>query len=176
MIEPGIKIDDSELQVVLRGIIQRCDDKRAGLEKIGGVVVESVRHNFHVGGRPTKWTPSKRAKADKIPGRTAATLRDTNRLMNSITSSVSADHVLVGTNVVYAATHHYGAKQFSFGTVAAKVSEHTRIARSGKSYKVSAHTRKMRLPWGTIPARPFMLVQDEDIPTIELIMAKHLMQ
>jgi len=38
-----------------------------------------------------------------------------------------------------------------------RVREHTR-----KEIKIKAHDRKMDLPWGNIPARPFMMVADED--------------
>lgn len=117
----SIKIDDAELQKTLAEIVDRCRNRQQALKAIGAIVRESVRTNFHEGGRPTKWQPSKRGTFDKVPGRTAGTLRDTGRLMNSITSTSDNNRAIVGTNVEYAAVHNFGAKKFSFGTVVAQV-------------------------------------------------------
>lgn len=167
----AIKIDDSELQKDLQGIIDRLQNKRKALSIIGAIGRESVRSNFREGGRPTRWRRSKRAIADS-----GQTLRDSNRLMNSITSQVENDRVIIGTNDERAGTHHYGAIKGSFGTVAAKVGTHQRITKKGTKYMVKEHSRKMTLPWGTIPARQFMVLQDEDLITIEEVMAEHIMK
>ncbi len=182
MIEPGIKIDDSELQKVLGKIVARSSNKKPALRAIGAIARESVRTNFREGGRPKKWEKSKRVK-----GKRGQTLRKTGRLMNSITSTVSDDSVIVGTNDVRAATHHYGAKKFSFGTVVANIPAHRRkfVAGNIKSGRkktasgvifVKAHTRKMKLPWGDIPARPFMVLQRKDILEIQAALAGHLIK
>lgn len=167
MMQPGVKIDDRELQTVLGGVIARCEDKRKGLTVIGAIARNSVRTNFAQGGRPTKWKPSKRATRDGLPGRSAATLRDTNRLMNSITSEVGTNSVVVGTDVEYAAVQNYGAVKGSFGTFVAQVKEHQRSHKSGKKYTVGPHSRRVALPWGTIPAREFMVLPQEDIEDIQ---------
>jgi phage gpG-like protein len=54
--------------------------------------------------------------------------------MNSLTYRADADSVEVGTNVIYAGTHQFGARQGAFG----------RTRRGGP------------IPWGDIPARPFL--------------------
>jgi phage gpG-like protein len=180
MFSAGIKIDDSELQKVCAKIIQRGTNKKNGLRTIGAIARESIRYNFRAGGRPNKWAESKGAAK-----RRGQTLRRSGRLMNSITSTISGESVIVGTNVIYAAVQNYGAKKFSFGTVVAKVKAHSRKNPAGdiKSGRkklaggvsfVRAHTRKMQLPWGDIPARPFMVLQQEDILSIEAAMAQHI--
>lgn len=175
-------IDDRELNVLLDRIVNRFADKKPALRTIGAIGRESIRTNFVESGRPVKWRPSKRTGDQGLPGKSGSTLRDTNRLMNSITSSVQKDSVIIGTNVEYAAVHNYGAKKFSFGTFAVRVKNHQRLVRKafGKELKfpvwatVPEHDRNVKLPWGDIPARPFMLLQDEDIVEMELIMAEHL--
>lgn len=169
-----VKIDDAELQRTLAGIVGRCRDMRPVMKGVGGIIRESIRTNFREGGRPLRWKPSKRGTADSIPGRMIGTLRDTNRLMNSFTNNADRDRVSVGTNVEYAATHHFGAKKGSFGAVAAMVRAHLRQSKSGKTSQVKEHQRRMRLPWGDIPARPFMLVQDEDIVDIKEALADYI--
>lgn len=166
----AIKIDDRELQETLQLILDRLEDKNKGLKIIGAIGRESVRRNFREGGRPQKWLKSNRVKEDS-----GQTLRDTNRLMNSISYAIKGERVIIGTNVEYAATHHFGAIKGSFGTVAAKVKAHQRVSKKGKKYTVREHERKMKLPWGTIPARPFMVLQDEDLVAIEEVMAAHVM-
>ncbi len=155
-----------ELQKQLGQVADRIGN-RTLLKKAGAVVRESVRTNFAAGGRPRKW---KRLKT-----RNGQPLRDTGRLQNSITSRVSGKVVYVGTNVKYAAVQHFGAKKGSFGTVVAHVKGHERT-RNGATYQVRPHTRRQKAPWGTIPARPFLLVQDEDKVAIRAVLADYIVE
>ena len=81
------------------------------------------------------------------------------------------------TNVVYAAIMHFGAKRGEFGekTFIQRVKEHVRRMR-GKISRVRAHQRtvRLKLPWGDIPARPFMLIQPEDITDITELINRYL--
>lgn len=169
-----ITIDDARLQEVLAQSIERCENKQQALRAVGAIVRESIRTNFREGGRPDRWQPSNRGAAESIPGRRIGTLRDTNRLMNSFTIKADQNSVVVGSNVEYAATHQFGARKFSFGTVVAKVPAHYRTYKGRFKIQVKAHERKMQLPWGNIPARPFMHIVSDDIQDIEEIMATHI--
>jgi len=55
------------------------------------------------------------------------------------------------------------------------VKEHVRRMR-GKISRVRAHQRtvRLKLPWGDIPARPFMLIQPEDITDITELINRYL--
>lgn len=180
MIKPGINIDDADTQRVFKGVISRSKDKRKALKAIAAITRESIRRNIRVGGRPKRWTPSKRVKSGK-----GQTLRKTGRMMNSIASTINSDSVIVGPNTVYAATQNFGAKKGEFGTVIAKVPAHVRKNSGGNQKSgrkktasgvvfVKAHTRKMQLPWGDIPARKFVMLQKQDIDEIESVLAGHL--
>ena len=81
-------------------------------------------------------TLSRRRKA----GSGAQILRDTGRLASGITYKVVGGSVELGTNVVYAGTHQYGAKKGGYG----------RTRKGGP------------IPWGDIPARPFFGYNDQD--------------
>jgi phage gpG-like protein len=90
-------------------------------------------------------------------------------MAGSIHARADKDKVVIGTNKIYAAVHQFGAKKGSFGAVEAGIKTHMRkitqaFGRPVKARKITvrAHTRKMKLPWGDIPARPFMMAQDED--------------
>lgn len=161
------EINDREFARIVGEIADRVEHQQRALKVIGAIGRESVRSNFGAGGRPQKWPD--------IKNRSGQPLRDTGRLQNSIGAEVKGDTVYIGTNVVYAPVHHFGAKKGSFGTTVAKVKEHTRI-RGGKSITVRAHNRKMKLPWGDIPARPFLLLQDDDVVEIKAILVDWIME
>lgn len=152
-----IEIDTSEVQKLAVRVAEHLG-KRFVLQHAVDLIQQSVKYNFTVGGRPEKWAPLKYRKGQP--------LRDTGRLMNSISGQVVGDKGLVTTNVVYAGTHNYGAKQGSYGTKSVKVKAHTRNGRHGKQ-SVRSHTRRQQLPWGPIPKREFMIAQDSDILKIE---------
>ena len=155
-----------ELQKQLGKVADRIENKTL-LKKAGAVVRESVRTNFAAGGRPDEW--------DELKHRKGQPLRDTGRLQNSITSRVSGKVVYVGTNVKYAAVQQFGAAKGSFGTVVAHVKGHDRT-RNGKTYQVRPHTRRQKAPWGTIPARPFLMVQEEDKVAIRAVLADYIVE
>jgi len=149
----------------LSGIVDRVRDMTPAMKIIGGIVRSSIVRNYEIEGRPAKWKkhgPATEARR----GPNAAILRESGRMMKSIAASAHKDHVRVGTNTVYAAVHQFGARKGEFGTVTAHIKEHVRKI-AGKAVKVRAHTRQMKLPWGDIPARPFLMVQDEDWEEIQ---------
>ncbi len=139
--------------------------------EIGELLSSSVRRNFAEGGRPVKWKKSKRAEVDG-----GQTLRDTGVLMNSIIGGDAGEKgIRVGTNVEYAAAHHFGVDK----QITQQVGEHTRrITQAfGKPLKkmkevtVKAHSRSFHLK---IEERPFMMIQDDDWEDISDIIAMNL--
>jgi len=163
-----IKIEDQAITALLNQAAARFGDLTPLNRRIAMLMASSIRENFEVGGRPTKWRPSKRAKSQR-----GQTLRDTNRLMNSITGKGTATQAVAGTSDIRAAVHNFGAKRGSFGTVQAAVRAHLRRIK-GKEQKVRAHTRKQPMPWGDIPAREFMLLQADDLVEIKDMVGAYL--
>jgi phage virion morphogenesis protein len=171
-----IEFDTSELEHTIGEMAERVTNRKPAMEAIGALAREAVKTNFAAGGRPARWKPVKH--------RDGQPLRDTGRLMNSIGKRVEGNTVYVGTNVVYAAVHHFGAKMGSFGTVVQQVKAHQRQVTQafGKQLKfpvwatVPAHARKVAMPWGNIPARPFMLLQDEDVVEIKELLETWIME
>ncbi len=90
-----------ELEAGLAALAGRVQG-RDMLESVGVTLTENVRMTFVAGTSPygVKWLPLKFRRGDP--------LRDTGRLMNSITHRVAADGVEVGTNVPYAGVHQFG--------------------------------------------------------------------
>jgi phage virion morphogenesis protein len=171
---------DDRVSPYLDAIRQRMGRLQPAMSLIGEIVRTSIVRNFEKEGRPTQWTALS-AVTEKIRKGAHPILRRqgfAGGLMGSINVRATDDHVIIGTNKKYAAVHQFGAKKGAFGTVEAQVKEHVRRLKRGKKTKqvrVKAHTRKMLLPWGNIPARPFMAVQPEDWDEIRETLSDYLL-
>lgn len=163
-----IEVDDREIRAALDRLTRTGADPTPALREVGSYLSEAIRLRFREGvgpdGKP--WAPlspitrAVRAargaggapsyKSGPNKGRyklgpamqyaNAKPLLDTGRLRNSITYRADRDGVSIGTNVVYAAVQHFGARRGAFGTT----------------------SRGAPIPWGNIPARPFLGVSRED--------------
>jgi len=165
-----IKAKDQRVYNLLQRIQRKFGNFKPGLEIIGETVQASISRNFEKGGRPgwkelSPVTKKIRKKKRKWPG----WILVVSGALKSISDRIGKDRVTLSANKKYAALQQFGAKKGSFGEIEANIKAHIRkitraFGRPGKPRKVSvrAHTRKMKLPWGDIPARPFMMVQDED--------------
>ena len=75
------------------------DNRYLLMRRLAGTMHAAVRQNFRQGGRP-KWLGLKY--------RNGKPLTDTGALRNSLSELYDNDTALVGTNMVYAAIHHFG--------------------------------------------------------------------
>ncbi len=170
-----IEIKDSGIRDLLERIERRVNRLKPAMGLIGEIALGSIQENFEKGGRPAGWAPLSqttiaiRKRLNKWPGRILVRSGVAGGLLGGITYRESDDDVRLTANKPYDTTHHFGAKKGSFGTVAATVKAQTRKISQAfgrpiepRDVTVKAHTRKMSLPWGDIPARPFMMVQNED--------------
>lgn len=141
----GIKltINDLAMKLRFRRMTDRIDNPDKCLRECGLVLLRSIAQTFKAGGRPAKWKPSIRAKT--TGGRT---LIKTARLMRSITMEVSGKILTIGTNVKYARIQQLG------GAIMPKVAKALKANIPGIGWRVMKKV--------TIPARPFLVVQDED--------------
>lgn len=167
------RIDDRDVTRTLGRLVRKGRDLRPVMREISGVMLDAVHQNFESQGRPNPWKKSKRAA--RSGGRT---LQDTNRLYRSIQAQSDSTSAMVGTNVAYAAAHHFGFK----GRVTATVAAHRRKVASrdqkrgrkktasGVSF-VRAHTRTMNI---NLPARPFLVLADDDTRRIVERMKRYL--
>jgi phage gpG-like protein len=193
------KINDTEVNTLFRKLSSNGQDLRPAMATIGEVLMTSIDKNFEAQGRydkPKSWRGgtnkwrelSSGTKLGKIGGvrkgytkggiaggrlRVASQrtlndnkiLQDSGQLAASITRKVTKDRVVVGTNKVYAAAHQFGVSKIV--TVRRKSKTVFGTARSGHSL----HQRHMR-----IPARPFIVVQDEDMVEIKEVLKDHILR
>jgi phage gpG-like protein len=163
-VEMKVDINDRRVRRLLTKIAARIRNTKPVMGVIGEIVQASIQRNFEVGGRPEKWkslsrhTIARRAARNKWPGQILVV----SGRLKAIVTQVFSDQVKISANQPQAAVMHFGAKKGSFGTVTARVAAHVRRLKSGKEVTVSAHTRMQKMPWGDIPSRKFMLVQEED--------------
>lgn len=151
-----VTIEDSQVRDMLSRIVGRMRNPARAMRGIGEIVRTSIERNFEKGGRPDRWPISGRVKASG-----GQTLSDTGRLRRSFTVRGYKDRAEVGTNVKYAAIHQLG------GVIEAKNKPYLTFKIGGKFIS------KKRV---TMPARPFMMVQNEDWPKMTAYLGKFLVE
>ena len=154
----------------MREVVSRARQLHGLLTAAGQIVKRSVEMNFQAGGRPAKWAPRSEPYGRKM--RAAGhnqVLVVSGDLKNSITADVNVDEVTVGSSLKYARPMQVGAKKGSFGTVTVA----RRLGKAGRS-GASLFSRgwKMAVPWGDIPARPFLRLQEIDTQRLRKMAAE----
>lgn len=150
----SITIEDAALQAWLRRSIQNLSHPADALAEIGEILVKSTQARFG-----TETDPSGRRWADNSPVTKARKtkpfiLTEGGYLGDTIHHKMEgATAVLVGSGMEYAAVHQFGQKKGASGTT----------------------RRGAPIPWGDIPARPFLGVSDEDRRDIEETLAAYIM-
>lgn len=165
----NLRVDDRELLAALRALQTRLGDLTPIFRELGEMLLNSTRDRFRSQTAPdgSPWaalSPAyqarKRKHKDKI-------LTLDGRLRGTLAYQAGPDTLRIGTPLVYGATHQFGAAKGSFGTVTARIKAHTRKVKSRDLYQgrrrlaqgvafVKAHTRRLPIPWGNVPARPFL--------------------
>lgn len=158
-----ITLDDAEIQAGLKRLSAKLGDLKPFFADIGETLLNSTRERFRSQTAPdgTPWAALSPAYAARKPHHKNKPLTLSGVLRGTLVKKVDADSLRIGTPLVYGATHQFGATKGSFGTVAARINEYTRRTKTG-STTVRAHTRTLRVPWGNIPARPFLGLSDGD--------------
>ncbi len=143
-----IKINTDALQNSLNAIAQRTSNTRPLMTKLARIMHNAVLDNFESGGRPA-WAPRKYPSAREGSG----LLQGKGRLRDSIMQDSTATEAVVGTNVEYAAIHHFGGQ----------TAPHTILPKKGKALKFGGRlAKRVNHPGSKIPARPFMVLQPDD--------------
>lgn len=161
MVRVSVGLEDKEVKELFQNLKKKLGNLTPVMKSVGETIRTSVVKNFEVGGRP-RWKPSHRAVMEH-----GQTLVRTGRLRNSISVKAFPDRALVGTNVKYAAIHQFGGKT---GATVIRPKNKKALFWPGARHPV----KMVRHPGSNIPARPFLLVQDEDWQEIVRIMWKHL--
>lgn len=171
MADIEVEIQSEELRRAMERLQASTQDMLPLMRNIGAALSSSISLRFRESVTPegSAWPPLSPVTLALRRGSSAQILRDTGRLAASIATNARKDQVEVGTNVIYATTHQFGAKKGAFGVKDVTVKAHSR-----KGKPVRQHTRKQALPWGDIPARPFIGFSTEDEAEIAALVNEHL--
>ena len=123
-----------------------ADDSTSLMEDIGTHLTRSAMTRIdrtNVGPDGVQWTMSRR-----VQNKGGKTLLDSHRLRNSIHFEAGPDFVEVGSDVIYSAVHQLGAAVGAFGR--------------WQHFGPNGEDRSRPLPFGSIPARPYLGVSNED--------------
>jgi len=158
-----VEIADRQVLAVLQRLADVGHNLGGALRAIGENLVESTKRRFETSTGPDgePWAPNtqttyemylgafkssttKKGRLSKAGASRAAgkkpLIGETQSLMSEIVYLVSGDELIVGSPMEYATTHQFGAAEGEFGS--------------------DRHGRP--IPWGDIPARPFLGLDDED--------------
>lgn len=152
-----VRLDDIAAQAAVDRLAHGAGDLTDLMDQIGAVLVAGAVERIsstNVAPDGAAWPKSLRAQLSK-----GKTLHDTGALMRSITEEPGSDHVRVGSNMIYAAVHQEGAAQGQFG---ARMGMTKPSEKRPKSQRYFFH-----LPWGDIPARPYLGISEGEAADIE---------
>ena len=176
-----IELTDRSGLDYLHALVGRAQDMRPVLMEIGDDMAETPKQRFSSASAPdgTAWAPNSaltlarystnfarkkdgeftKASAAKLAGKKPGT-GETRMLATTITYQVQTENsVGIGSPMVYAGTFNYGAKsgEFGFGIYA---------TRNGS----------FPIPWGDIPARPFLGASADDQANIVGLVRSYLLE
>ncbi len=160
----SIEIDDRAVLSALDELIRRAEDPTPALKEIGETLAETTKRRFDTSTGPDgqRWESNSQAtilqylgvykgsynKDGRVSSKGAARVMakkpligETRSLMSTIAWQLSGKaSVEIGSPMEYAAVQQFGAKRGQFG----------------------ATKRGSPIPWGNIPARPFLGIDDQD--------------
>lgn len=148
-----IEINDAEISAALGRVSQILSDATGMMNEIGDYLVEKTENRFKSQTAPdgTAWAPrapSTLNRYKKAGIKFGGILHVSGQLGQSIFHEHNSTSVRIGTPEKYAGIQQLGAAQGAFG------------AFMGKDKNGRDHFH--HLPWGDIPARPFIGVSDEE--------------
>lgn len=144
----SVQIDDRAIQRKLDDLIRKGGDASSAMRRIAGALRRAVDNAFADEKDPVSgqaWqelsevTKGRRRKG-KAKRKTLEILKDSGTLAGSSNADSGRDYAVAGTNVPYAATHQFGAAKGQYGQT----------------------QRGAPIPWGDIPARPFLGIGPDD--------------
>lgn len=135
-----VAVDSSQLGELLTKLAERLGDLRTPLEDIREYLHQSTDERFRqqVGPDGSPWAPLAPSTLARKKG--PRTLRESGDLQDTLRGQVQGDELLFGTDRPYGAVHQFGQK----------------AGASGRNRRGSP------IPWGDIPARPYLGVSIED--------------
>jgi phage gpG-like protein len=145
---PDVLITRDEITGALERVSAFLSDMTPAFQDIGEILIDSTIQRFAQGVSPdgARWAPKSPVTLKKYGARTSNRIDvrplfgPSGALSSQIFANPGPDSVQWGSPMIYAAPQQFGAAQGAFG----------RTSRGGP------------IPWGNIPARPFLGISAED--------------
>lgn len=162
-----VTVTTDELSAALARVQAALTDTRPLMQDIGEFMQRSTQANFAAGTDPQgqPWAPrspvtlARYEKSKDRPGPRPLT-GPSKALSTTISYEAEADAVSWGSNMIYAAVMQFGTQQGEFGA-------RMGINKKGRRYFFP-------IPWGPIPARPYLGIGTADQQAIAEIIAEYL--
>lgn len=146
------EIDLSFAEAALAALDRALTDMTPVMEDLGELLTTSTKDRFPTGTAPdgSKWAPKSQTTLDRYGARKSNRVDvrplfgPTGLLSQQIYHEAGPTGVSWGSNLIYAAVMQFGAAQGAFGSM----------------------SNGSPIPWGNIPARPFIGVSAEDAANI----------
>lgn len=140
-----VKVDDKEVLRAFGELQARLANTKPVMQAIGTGLVGHIQKRLGDGSLAGRWAPLNPAyRAGK---KNKNMLVESGSLRGSISEQAGQDYVKIGTNKIYAAIHQFG------GTIRPKDAP-ALFFKMGSGF--------VRAKSVTIPARPFLTIEDED--------------
>ena len=145
-----ITVDDTQVARAIARMIQGGTDLTPILTDIGEHLLNSSRERFIAEEAPdgSDWASLSETTKSRKKKNKEKILTHRGHLRGTLNYQVTGDELFIGSPRIYAGTHQFGARKGQYGTT----------SRGGP------------IPWGDIPARPFLGISHEDRAEIRNIL------
>lgn len=165
------EMEDAEVEAVLNRVTGVLADTTDMMNEIGDHLAASTEERFPTQKGPdgTPWAPRSAttlknyARRGLKPG---GILHLSGQLSGNIFHDYGADWTRIGSPEPYAAVQQFGAAQGQFGAQAGRTRPSAKRPKSQDYF--------ILLPWGNIPARPFLGISEEDRENVRNIVMERL--
>ena len=149
-----VTFDDAKVLEAINRLLAASRDLTPLMRDIGEHLLNTTRERFVSQTAPdgAPWEPLSEDYRERKERNAHKILTLFGILRGQIDYRAGPDRVEVGSPTIYAGTHQFGAGVGAFGTT----------------------TRGTPIPWGGIPARPFLGVSDDDAREIGALVTDHL--
>lgn len=156
----ALEINDAQVRAAFDKLQLALTDMREPMDEIGQTMVLSTKTRMQAGVSPdgTPFAPrsavtlARYAAQGKKYGPKPLWLTGTMR--QNVAHAATTDSVSWGANAIQAAVMHFGAEQGEFGAAIGRTKPSEKRAKSQDYFTP--------IPWGRIPARPFVGLSEQD--------------
>ena len=147
-----VEVKSGQARAALRRMLAELENPASALSEIGDMLIASTKQRFETKRAPdgAPWAPLSPVTVAR-KGDDNILVREGN-LSGQFAHEVSGNRLVWGSTLHYAATHQFGARQGAYGKT----------------------RRGAPIPWGDIPARPFLGLSPEDEADIAAIITEHI--